>query len=262
MTVVYILSHFDDEYCALPLLVAHRDAGDAQHFLYVTDYGDGAERRRQESADFLSRWGVDPAGLEHVGRGAGVMDGASHLTLNAAYERVKARLLTLGPISKLVTPAWEGGHMDHDACAALTVRLAAELGVPQVEQFSLYNGPGLYGRLFRAAHPLAENGPVRRVPFSARDLARWAGHVRLFPSQAKTWIGLWPVMFLSLMVRGFGVQTLTASRVRERPHAGPLLYERMYGTSFAEVHAVTEAFLAPLAAPERVSASVPRERVG
>ena len=43
--VVYILAHFDDEYCGLPLIDEARAAGQDQLFLYVADYRDPGVRR-------------------------------------------------------------------------------------------------------------------------------------------------------------------------------------------------------------------------
>ena len=37
MTVVYVLAHFDDEYCGLPLIDEARAAGQDQLFLSVVD---------------------------------------------------------------------------------------------------------------------------------------------------------------------------------------------------------------------------------
>ena len=139
--------------------------------------------------------------------------------------------------------------MDHDACAALAVRLSG--GAP-VEHFSLYNGPQLPGRLFRAGVPLTENGPPIRVRMSSREWLTFAAGVRYFPSQARTWLGLWPVMFANYLARGFGYQSLRPARVYERPHAGPLLYERMYSVTYAEVAAAIRTAWSPSSSNEIV----------
>ncbi|HEY9217414.1 MAG TPA: hypothetical protein VIO94_05145, partial [Phenylobacterium sp.] len=135
----------------------------------------------------------------------------------------------------------EGGHPDHDACAFLAARLAGELGGRPIEQVSLYHGAGMPGRLFRAGDPLAENGPIRRLSLSPAEWRRYAAAVRLFPSQWRTWMGLWPVMFASYARQGWGCQTLAQDRVTQRPHEGPLLYERMYGAAYADVRAALDA---------------------
>lgn len=245
MAVAYILAHFDDEYGATPAVLAAHGRGEAQHFLYVADYDapQTAQVRLAETRRYLAHLGLDPDCAEHVGCGSGIMDGAVHLGLEKVYALLRDRLAALGPIDRLVTPAWEGGHVDHDACALLAFALATELGVPRVEQISLYNGAGLVGPLFHAMRPLRENGPVQRVPMSFSQVARWAADVRFFPSQAKTFLGLWPTMFLSVLIRGWGLQKLDAERVRERPHTGRLFYERMYRRPYAEFRTAADAFL-------------------
>jgi LmbE family N-acetylglucosaminyl deacetylase len=250
MTIAYIFAHFDDEFGVTPMILDAQRAGRPQHFLYVADYADGsAERRRVESAAYLRSLGVDPERLEHVGRGTSALDGAVHRALPDVYPQVRERLARLGRIDTLVTPAWEGGHADHDACAALTCRLAADLGVPNILQFSLYHGAGLRWRFFRAVAPLTENGPVERRPLARGELLRWAAGVRHFPSQLSTWVGLWPAMFASVARDGWGVQRLSPERLRERPHAGPLYYERVFGVPYEEVRAAAEAILMTAAAP-------------
>lgn len=245
MAVAYILAHFDDEYGALPRILAGQRAGEDAHFFYICDYAtpDVSDRRAEESRAYLESIGIDPARLDHVARGTGVMDGAVHKDLARIYPPLKARLARLGPIEALVCPAWEGGHADHDSAAVLATALAGEFGVERVEQFSLYNGAGLPWRLFRAATPLPQGGPTHRPPLTFGEAARWALDVRYFPSQATTWIGLWPMMFLSVALRGWRIQRLTPERVRERPHAGPLYYERVFKAPYEEVRVAADAFL-------------------
>jgi N-acetylglucosamine malate deacetylase 1 len=243
MAVAYILAHFDDEYGAMPRILAGQRAGEDAHFLYVCDYARLADERCAESRRYLRSIGIDPARVDHVARGTGVMDGAVHKGLAQIYPFLKARLAKLGPIEALVCPAWEGGHADHDSAAVLATRLAADVGVARVEQFSLYNGAGLPWRCFRGATPLPEGGPTQRPPLTFGEAVRWAFDVRFFPSQAKTWVGLWPMMFLSVTLRGWRIQRLTPERVRERPHAGPLYYERVFKVPYEEVRAAADAFL-------------------
>lgn len=234
MAIVHILAHFDDEYFATPLI--RRAASEDQWFLYIADYATPAlsARRMAESRTYLASLGVAPNHVIHVGTGSGALDGQVHRHLPDLLPRLTAELVRIGPVARFVVTAWEGGHMDHDACAALAIRVAGET---PVDQITLYNGPSLPGRLFRAGAPLADNGPLVRTRLSQGEWLAFAAGVRAFPSQAKTWLGLWPVMFTSYLRRGFAHQPLDPARVTERPHAGPLLYERMYGVSYAEVAA-------------------------
>ena len=243
MTVVYVLAHFDDEYCGLPLIDEARAAGQDQLFVYVVDYPSAAVRahRHAESRRFLAWLGVDPARAVHIGEAAGAVDGGLHRALPTAYAALTAAVAGV-EIERIVCPAWEGGHMDHDMCALLASQLAAARGGAPVEMISLYNGHGLPAPLFHGGQPLAENGPVRALRLTAGGLVRWMLAVRFFILQ-RAWLGLWPTMFWTYWRQGFGVQRLAPGRLRVRPHAGRLLYERMFGVTYEEVRAAADAFL-------------------
>lgn len=243
MALVHVLAHFDDEYCALPLIRQRAAAGLDQRFLFVADYAtrELAAVRYAETRALLSHLGVPPEHVLHVGPGTGALDGAVHRRLDAAFEAVGAAVEAIGEVDRFIVPAWEGGHMDHDMCALIACELAKARGAP-VEQFSLYNGKGLGGPFFHGASPLPENGPVTKVPLRAADWRGWMGAVRFFPSQAKTWAGLWPAMFWTYAKRGFGYQQLDARRIGERPHAGSLFYERMFKVPYPEVRTAADAF--------------------
>jgi hypothetical protein len=242
MTVVWILAHFDDEYCAMPLIDEARAAGQDQLFLYVADYDSARVRaqRHAESRRFVAWLGVDPARVVHVGADKGVPDGGVYRALPAAFAALEEALAGVD-VERVVCPAWEGGHMDHDMCCLLAAEVAAAHGGAPVEMISLYNGLGLPAPLFHGGRPLPANGPVRRVAM-AGGMARWMAAVRFFWLQ-RAWLGLWPAMFWTYARTGFGVQRLDRARLSERPHEGQLLYERMFNTPYEEVRAAAEAFL-------------------
>ncbi|RAK57865.1 PIG-L deacetylase family protein [Phenylobacterium deserti] len=246
MAVVYVLAHFDDEYGAVPLIREAARAGTDQWFLYVADYRtpELAAVRLAESQRFLAHLGIEASRVVHVGKGSGAFDGDVHAALPAAYEQLRATARSLPALDRLVVTAFEGGHMDHDMCALMAWELSRELGGAPIEQFGLYNGLGLAGPLFHGAMPIPQNGPVRRVKVTFGEWLSWAASVRFYPSQAKTWVGLWPAMFWSLLRRGFGVQTLSEDRIAQRPHEGALLYERMFKRPYSEVKAAADSFLA------------------
>jgi LmbE family N-acetylglucosaminyl deacetylase len=244
MTVVYIFAHFDDEYCALPLIDAAREAGEDQLFLYVADYDSPRVRaqRHAETRALLAWMGLDPTSAVHVGANSGVADGGVHRALPTASAALESALQGV-TVDRIVCPAWEGGHMDHDMCCLLASRIAAAHGGVPVEMVSLYNAPDLPAPFFHAGRPLPQNGPARRVEISARDLVRWMLAVRFFWLQ-RAWLGLWPAMFWTYWRLGFGVQRLDPARIRERPHPERLLYERMFKVPYEEVRAAADAFLA------------------
>ena len=245
MSVVYILAHFDDEYCALPLIWQAAREGLAQRFIYLADYRDAAlgARRLAETRRFLNRQGIADEAVIPLGLGSGAFDQSLHRSIDLIYPRLAKAVAETGQVTRLVVPAWEGGHMDHDACAFMTVRLAAQVGAPPIRQFTLYNGPGLAGPLLRGGAPLAENGPRTAIRLPPAEWLRWMAGVRAFPSQLYAWSGIWPAMFAGMAGRGFAWQALNAERVEARPHPGSLFYERMFKVPYQEVRAALDGAL-------------------
>lgn len=241
MTHVYLLAHFDDELGVLPLMMARARSNAAQVFIYVASYSDELFAiRKAETANLLQAFGFDPASILTLK--TKVLDGALHSQPLELYAELTKVLDQIGPIDGLTTTAWEGGHHDHDVCAALAVSLGKARGVP-VDQFSLYNGKGLPWRLFRGAWPLTEGGTTRRVKLSLQDWLKIVAAVRFHPSQWRTWMGLWPAMVVSYLLRGFVYQDLDLARVTQRPHPGALLYERMFKVDYSEVRTGADAVL-------------------
>lgn len=245
MSLVYILAHCDDEYAALPLILEAKAAGQDQVFLYVAENrGAVADRRLGETRAFLASLGLPEDCAAYAVSGAGAYDGQVHRHMDACLGQLRQRLTTIPQVETFVIAAWEGGHADHDACAAMAAVLAAERSVP-IEQFSLYNRRGLNALPFQACAPIPENGPVRRLSLSPGQWLNWALLVRRYPSQAASWLGLWPSMFAGFALRGgYGVQRLDPARLAERPHEGDLLYERRFGVAYAEVAEAVKALLA------------------
>ena len=242
MTTVHVFAHFDDEFCAWPLIRQARAEGREQRFVHLVDYRTPrlAARRLGETMSFLRAHGFGPETEIHLGGGTGWLDGQLYRHAAPAYEALKAAIP--GPVERVVCPAWEGGHPDHDICAAMAVKLAAERGGAPVDQVALYQGKDLPWILYRAAMPLAENGPSTAIRMSAGEWAHWLAQVRLFPSQLKSWTGLIPAMAASYALQGaFRYQRLDPRRIGQRPHDGSLLYERMFKVPYPAVRAGVDA---------------------
>lgn len=80
---------------------------------------------------------------------------------------------------------------------------------------------------FRALAPLAENGPVYCQKIGLLQRCRYVALCLRYGSQWKTWLGLFPFVALHYVFLGRqSLQSVDVRRCCERPHAGPLLYER------------------------------------
>jgi hypothetical protein len=250
VTTVHVFAHFDDEFCAWPLIRQAAAEGREQRFVHLVDYRTPAlaTRRREETLAFLRDHGLGPETELHLGAGTGWWDGELYRHVEPAYAALKAAITS--PVERIVCPAWEGGHPDHDICAAMAVKLAAELGGVPVDQISLYQGKNLPWILYQASAPLAENGPTTAIRLPAGEWLRWFLGVRAFPSQLKAWAGLLPAMAATYARQGaFRYQPLDLRRIAERPHAGALLYEKMFKVPYAAVRQGVDALAADGKAP-------------
>jgi hypothetical protein len=83
--------------------------------------------------------------------------------------------------------------------------------------------------------PLAENGPVTELPLTQEQSRLRTKLIRSYPSQWRTWLGLGPgIAWHGLFDPVLKMQRLGLERLWMRPVAGPLLYERRCGVSYAD----------------------------
>jgi len=246
---VFTFAHQDDEYGVFHVIEELVRSGGKAVCLYLTNgafAGQPMARRNAESLRALRALGVDAADVHFLGGEHAIPDGELHLHLDTAYRSVLAVVQRYERVDDLFVLAWEGGHQDHDAAHLVGMALAVQLGLlDRTRQFPLYNGSGLPWILFRVLAPLPENGPViaSRIPWRMR-LSYALGCVS-YPSQLKTWIGLFPFMFLDLVFAGVQrLQPVSIERLALRPHAGRLLYERRGALSWDRFREVTRAFVA------------------
>src|SRR4029079_13639426 len=89
-----------------------------------------------------------------------------------------------GDPDEIITLAWEGGHQDHDAAHLVALALAIARGVRCID-FPPYLGKR---RPYRVLARLCI-GETRRL--SMREIWRRAMLCWRYPSQRRTWLGLW-----------------------------------------------------------------------
>jgi LmbE family N-acetylglucosaminyl deacetylase len=246
-TCWFLFPHPDDEFAVTALLAEASGRGERVHCFYLTDGSFGGQAmapRRRESLRVLARLGVPAAQVHFTGAGHGFRDGRLCESLDAALAALVQAAATAGPPDRLYCPAWEGGHQDHDALHLVGLALARRFPAARARQFPLYTGAGLPGPCFRVLRALAANGPVERRPAStAERLAQLRAGLG-YPSQWRTWLGLFPFLAWHVLSDGaFRLQPLDAARVRESPHAGAPLYARRGFMSEAAFRAAAEPFI-------------------
>lgn len=228
---IFLFAHQDDEFGVFQQIREEVGSGRGIRCAYLTDgrfNGVSAERRNRESLGVLARLGVQRKHVYFAGRALSIGD--SHLPehMQRASQWIGDFLKSAPPEIKIFVPAWEGGHHDHDALHAITVGVAQKAGrLKHVKQFPLYNGFGLTGPLFRVFFPLVQNGAVEKTRIPLENRIRYLRCCMEYPSQAVSWMGLFPHVLFHYFARGVQIlQPVCVERVRQRPHPGRLYYER------------------------------------
>jgi LmbE family N-acetylglucosaminyl deacetylase len=228
---LFLFAHQDDEFGVFHRIEECRALGMRVACAYLTSGATAhasAGVRNAESLAVLGKLGVQATDVVFAGELLGIGDARLPLHLAKAHAWLQGWVEGFDRVASLHVPAWEGGHHDHDALHALALAVAHEQHLlRQTRQFSLYQAAGLPGPLFRVLAPLPGNGPAsaRRIPWRARW--RYLRHCLGYPSQRGSWLGLFPCVLLHYLVRGTeALQPVSPARVGQRPHAGPLYYEK------------------------------------
>jgi hypothetical protein len=106
---------------------------------------------------------------------------------------------------------------------------------PELWQFALYNSYQTGLLPFRVLFPLPENGPCSTLEVTGKARLEHLGRCMMYPSQWKTWAVLLPAVVLRYQLSSEQtLQPVLAERLRQKPHAGRLLYERRGWTTWEE----------------------------
>jgi LmbE family N-acetylglucosaminyl deacetylase len=135
--VLYVLAHQDDELLILPKMILDVRAGRELHVIWTTDgrKGGNPAKREAESRTVMKMLGI-PAERFHF---LGFPDTKSLYHLGEILARV-VQVSDERAFAELVSPAYEGGNMDHDVCAFIAARIVRQHASHPVHfEFPLYN---------------------------------------------------------------------------------------------------------------------------
>lgn len=247
--VLFVFAHQDDEVMISSRLVREIEAGHRAHCVFLTN-GRGSRGvppsvRDAESLEILSSLGVAPADIHFPGTRSDIDDLVLIDCLGQALDLLEDAVGS-HPIRRVFTLAWEGGHPDHDAVHAIALAFAARrrlLG--RTWQYPAYHGRGLPWKFFRASTSF-ERGTRRCVRrLSAAEALRHTMLCWRYQSQRRSWIGLFPEFFVQrALLRRETFDAVEPRALLRPPHEGTLLYERMFGASWAHVGPRVAAFSA------------------
>ena len=246
---VFAFAHQDDEYAAIPWIEAEIAAGRDVRCVYFTD---GASRcparvRDEESLAVLGAIGIGRDAVTFLGDGRRIGDGELVQNLGTAIETFARWMAQAGDCARIYVPDWEGGHPDHDAAHIAVLTYAVEHPGTDVWSFSIYHAYRCPRPWFKSLSAL----PWRRqrsVKHAFGKGIRLAMLCWKYPSQRRTWVGLFPGAFCARALRREEYLGLCQpERVAERPHAGELLYERMFGITYERFAALARPYVSRVA---------------
>lgn len=245
---LFLFAHQDDEYAVysvLEQLVAQKQPLKLVYLTSGTPGGELSQRRNRESLQVLADIGIAAPEIYFIGADAGIPDAKLCQYLDRAANCVQQLYSATAAPTRIYTPAWEGGHQDHDATYLIACYLARRFDcVATSRQFPLYQGQGLPGSLWHTFAPLSANGAVEATPLSVHQRLRYLRYCLSYPSQWSSWLGLFPMVMLNLFTQGRQyLQPLLLERVAEDPHAGACLYQRRGACSREQFVACTRDFV-------------------
>jgi LmbE family N-acetylglucosaminyl deacetylase len=216
------------------------------HCAFLTD-GSGHRSdpavRDAESRAALTGLGVPVKNIFFLGTENRLADGVLLQNIDRGYELLEKTTSSLH-LDQILCLAWEGGHPDHDASHLIALAIArGRRLLENTWQFSVYNGQRTRAGLFRVLSPI-EGGEVRSRKLTFAEGLRLAVLPFAYPSQRRSWLGLFPGTFLQLVVRRRELsKRVSLEAVRQRPHEGRLFYEGRFGVTYSEFQLATKSFI-------------------
>ena len=226
LTIVVVAAHPDDEIAGAGIWL-HRNGGKKLHVVHLTD-GSPQDMQTARSLGFETREAYARARRLEFAKAMelakvpadqcaelGYPDQEAHLNFPDLIAQLDSLIASLRPVCVL-SPAYEGGHPDHDsaACAVAAVHLKRKSFAHR--QFPLYHsasdGSMVTGRFL---HP---PGEVETLTLSPEERALKASMLACFETQADI---LSKFALDQEVFRSAPFYDFTAP-----PHPGPLQYER------------------------------------
>ncbi|MDO8735673.1 MAG: PIG-L family deacetylase [Thermoleophilia bacterium] len=265
---LFLFAHHDDEFFIAVTMRRLAAARLPVAALWLTRGGLHGDRREAESRQAMELIGVDPSSLHFLR----LADGRSLDNLEDIVERLMRLMRELKPAS-IFTPAFEGGHPDHDTAqlaAAVAIRRmskvvsqtasenqsgaenpgAQPIHKPTLYEFPLYNRSG--ARLLRVGEFIPGTTEIKQTPVRLQDRLLKRRLAVIFRSQRAI---IWPLTGLRggpmmVHVKDEPYRQVPASRdYAVRPYPGRLAYEYYTSVRFQHFAGIAARAILPPAPP-------------
>jgi len=228
---LFLLAHPDDEFFILPYINFLKFNNYSIKIIYFTngEYKNHTSTEREfETISVLNKFNILDKDVLFFGAMNNINDANiinSHTTIIdflKSYIRSNYNIIT-----RIIIPAWEGGHHDHDGLNMIVQNtcIKQDFDIP-IYQYYLYNCYNIRYPFYRVMFPITNNNLIY-IKTTLLEAIKIILCAFKYKSQWITFLGLLPFAGFSLITRrGMYIQKCDLELTNKRPHVGKLLYER------------------------------------
>jgi hypothetical protein len=228
---LFLLPHPDDEFFILPYINFLKSNNYLIKIIYFTNgvyKNHSSTEREMETISVLEKFNILNEDIFFFGRLNNINDANIINSHGSIINFLNSYIfLNYHNINKIILPAWEGGHHDHDALNMIVQYTCKKYNYDiSIYQFYLYNCYNIIYPFYRVMYPLT-NINLIYINITLLETIKVILCAFKYKSQWRTFLGLLPFAAISLLTRrGMYIQRCDFELTNERPHKGLLLYER------------------------------------
>ena len=246
MRIAVLLPHMDDEVFILPYLVDLRKQNSCNVSIYFLTKSEGRDARFDQNVrETESRNSIvkilPTAEIVFLGRELEVKDLELHNHFLLEFEHL--RELLNNKCDVIVSPYFEGGHIDHDSSCILAFELAKVLQCNHLT-FNAYSARYKSRSFYKVAKPIENLASKVKVPIRSAVYIHTLFIPARYKSQLMTWLGLYlPLVWRTLVLRRFSLYLDVEFDFNAKPNFARILYENRGDAIYSKWNSSAKDFL-------------------
>jgi hypothetical protein len=252
--VIFILSHYDDEFGLFNVIEDFCKKNDKVFIIYLTNgltidlakNKKKMQRRENESIRILLKLGVKKNNILFLGKKLKIPVYHLHKNLNLVYDHISEFLKKFKGLTYVYTHAWEGGNEDHDSSFVITKKiLINNKKLIKAFQFAQYSGHDVIFYPFKIQTFIRTKSKIFKVQYGLLSKIKYITYLFNYTSQFYLWLPIYPFIIFKILFNSYGnVQLISKSITLSRPHSGLLLYEKFRQNKYRNLKILFSNFLA------------------
>lgn len=245
MSVAIFFAHMDDEVFLIPT-INRLNAENKKIYCYFLTKSEGRndrysqEIRESESIKFLSRLAPN-AEVNFLGKILDVKDLELHLNLEKIYDYLLSALAK--DVQMIITPHFEGGHIDHDSASILGRKISEKLLLDHFT-FALYKAKFKRFKFFEVAKIKKDEQSSFKLKVDISSYIYYLLIPFIYKSQWRTWLGIYPFLVTRIIFRrDYKIFNAASLDYENPPNSGNLLYSRRNDGTYQDWKSRVQKFL-------------------